>query len=84
MTAKKYGVVTPEALKSHDGLGFLKAIIDGTLPQPPISEVLGFHLVEAENGRAAFEGLPGVICAIPASFIRGSETAVAPESRSPR
>ena len=58
MTAKKYGVVTPEALKSHDGLGFLKAIIDGTLPQPPISEVLGFHLVEAENGRATFEGLP--------------------------
>ena len=58
MTDKTYGVVTPEALKSHDGLGFLTAIIAGTLPQPPICEVLGFHLVEAEDGRAAFEGLP--------------------------
>jgi uncharacterized protein (TIGR00369 family) len=58
VTAKTYGVVTPEVLKSYDGLGFLKAIIDGTLPQPPISELLNFHLIEAENGRAVFEGNP--------------------------
>ena len=51
MTDKTYGVVAPEILKSYDGLGFLKAIIDGTLPHPPIGELLGFHLVEAENGR---------------------------------
>ena len=53
-----YGVVTPEILKSYDGLGFLQAIIAGTLPQPPISELLDFHLVEAENGRAVFDGIP--------------------------
>jgi uncharacterized protein (TIGR00369 family) len=58
VTDKKYGVVTPDILKSYDGLGFLKAIIGGTLPQPPISELLGFHLVEAEDGRATFEGVP--------------------------
>lgn len=58
MTGRTYGVVTPEILKSYDGLGFLRAIIDGTLPQPPISELLGFHLVEADKGRAVFEGLP--------------------------
>ena len=34
----QYGVVTPDILKSYDGLGFPKAIIAGTLPQPPISE----------------------------------------------
>lgn len=56
MTAKTYGVVTPAILKSYDGLGFLQAIISGT--QPPIAELLGFHLLEAENGRAVFEGLP--------------------------
>ena len=56
--AKQYGVVTPEDLKSYDGLSFLKAIIDGKVPNPPISELLGFHLVEAEKGRAVFEGLP--------------------------
>jgi uncharacterized protein (TIGR00369 family) len=58
VTEKNYGVVSPEMLKSYDGLGFLKAIIDGTLPNPPISETLGFHLIEVENGRAVFEGLP--------------------------
>lgn len=58
MTDKKYGVVTPDILKTYDGLGFLRAIIGGTLPQPPISELLNFHLTEADNGRAVFEGLP--------------------------
>ena len=54
----QYGVVTPEILNTYDGLSFAKAIIAGTLPQPPISELMGFHLVEAENGRAVFEGVP--------------------------
>jgi hypothetical protein len=58
VTGKKYGVVSPEVMKSYDGLGFLKAIVDGTLPNPPMSEVLNFHLTEVENGRAVFEGLP--------------------------
>jgi uncharacterized protein (TIGR00369 family) len=54
----QYGVVSPDDLKSYDGLGFLSAIIAGKVPQPPISEILGFHLIEAENGRAVFGGLP--------------------------
>jgi uncharacterized protein (TIGR00369 family) len=51
-------VVPADVLKSYDGLGFLRAIIGGTIPQPPISEVMGFHLAEADIGRAVFEGLP--------------------------
>jgi uncharacterized protein (TIGR00369 family) len=58
VTDIKYGVVSPDVLLSYDGLGFLQGIVAGTLPQPPISELLGFHLVEAEKGRAVFEGLP--------------------------
>ena len=58
MSSKTYGVVTPDTLKSYDGLGFLKAIIDGTVPNPPISELVGFHLTEVENGRAVFESAP--------------------------
>lgn len=53
-----YGLVPEDVLKSYDGLGFLRAIIDGTVPQPPISETLGFHLTEADPGRAVFEGTP--------------------------
>ena len=58
MSGMTYGVVTPDILKSYDGLDFLKAIVDGALPQPPISEIMGFHLTEAEKGRAVFTGLP--------------------------
>lgn len=58
MSETQYGVVTPDILTSYDGLAFLKAIIDGTVPNPPISETLGFHLIDVENGRAVFEGFP--------------------------
>ena len=58
MTAKTYGVAPPEVLKSQDGLTFLKGIVGGSFPHPPMSELLGFHLVEIEKGRAVFEGLP--------------------------
>ena len=58
MSSKIYDVVSPELLKSYDGLSFLKAMISGALPNPPISELIGFHLTEIEPGRAVFEGLP--------------------------
>jgi len=60
MSGPSYGVVTPEVLTSYDGLSFLNAIIDGTLPQPPIAETMGFRLIEAAEGLAAFEGLPAM------------------------
>jgi uncharacterized protein (TIGR00369 family) len=51
-------VVSADTLKSLSGLDFLKGIVDGSQPSPPISELLGFHLVEVEEGRAVFEGTP--------------------------
>jgi uncharacterized protein (TIGR00369 family) len=56
--SKAYGVVPTDVLLSYDGLSFLKGIIDGSLPPPPIAETLGFDLVSAEPGRAAFECVP--------------------------
>ena len=41
------------------GLDFIKAICDGELPQPPIQRLLGFELVEAEEGHVAFSAVPG-------------------------
>jgi uncharacterized protein (TIGR00369 family) len=55
---RHYGVVTPEALLAQDGLAFLRGIIDNTHPNPPISETLGFHLAEADPGRAVFTCVP--------------------------
>src|SRR6478735_979587 len=52
------GVAPMDKIVAYDGLGFLKAIIDGTLPKPPIADLLGFDLVEAEKGKAVFEGVP--------------------------
>jgi uncharacterized protein (TIGR00369 family) len=54
----KIGVVAPETLKSRSGLDFLRGIIEGTLPQPPITATLGYRLVAAAPGFAAFEGEP--------------------------
>ena len=56
--SRNVGVAPLETILRHDGLGFLKAIIDGTLPKPPIADLLGFDLIEAEPGKAVFEGLP--------------------------
>ncbi len=54
----KTGVVPTDVLLSYDGLSFLKAVIAGDVPPPPITETLGFALIEAEPGRAAFRGTP--------------------------
>lgn len=59
MSGRKYGVVAPEERNSSEGIEFLKAMVAGTVPQAPMCETLGFHLVEVEPGRAVFEGVPG-------------------------
>jgi uncharacterized protein (TIGR00369 family) len=73
--AKKYGVVAPEAIVSQDGLAFLQSIISGKSPHPPICELLGFHLTEAEHGRATFEGLPEYRHYNPISTVHGGFSA---------
>jgi len=55
---RTYGVAPVEVLKSHAGIDFLKQIIAGAQPSPPICAQLNFHLAEAERGRAVFEGTP--------------------------
>jgi uncharacterized protein (TIGR00369 family) len=69
--SSRYGVVSPETLLSYDGLAFLKAIIAGKEPQPPFSELLDFHLAEAEKGRAAFEGMPAFNLYNPIGTVHG-------------
>jgi uncharacterized protein (TIGR00369 family) len=55
---RKIGVVPSEVLLSYDGLSFISALAAGELPAPPITETLGFTLVEVGTGRVVFVGTP--------------------------
>jgi uncharacterized protein (TIGR00369 family) len=52
------GVVSPDVLLASDGVTFLREMIAGKHPIPPIAALLGFTLTEVEEGRAVFAGLP--------------------------
>lgn len=55
---KAPGLADADTLRSVSGLEFLRRIIRGELPVAPISATLDFHLIEADPGRAVFQGLP--------------------------
>lgn len=46
-------------LQNLDGLAFLQLLIDGKMPPPPISLLMGFILTEVTPGRAVFTVQPG-------------------------
>jgi uncharacterized protein (TIGR00369 family) len=52
------GVPPLTLLKDMSGLEFLRRIIDGRLPRPPITETLGFDLAEVSPGFALFTMTP--------------------------
>jgi uncharacterized protein (TIGR00369 family) len=56
--SKGQGVLTLENLRECTGLELFQKMIAGELPRPPISDTLGFYLVEAEKGRVVFQGTP--------------------------
>jgi uncharacterized protein (TIGR00369 family) len=42
-----------------DGLEYMREIVRGDVPQPPMARLQGFELVEVAEGRAVFECDPG-------------------------
>jgi uncharacterized protein (TIGR00369 family) len=52
------GLADADTLKHLSGLEFLQRIIRGEIPLAPISRTLDFYLIEAEPGRAVFQGRP--------------------------
>jgi uncharacterized protein (TIGR00369 family) len=69
------GVVSPDVLASYDGLSFLRALKDGTVPRPPISATLGFWLIEVDDGRARFRGVPELRHYNPLGIVHGGYAA---------
>ena len=52
------GVATRAQVAGMPGLQIFEAMLAGRLPRAPISELLGFLLVEARHGHAVFQGRP--------------------------
>ena len=69
--AHAYGLGRPEDIAGLTGKEFLQAIIDGSVPQPPISETLTFRIVGVGDGFAAFEGEPGAHLLNPMGTVHG-------------
>lgn len=48
-----------QAGRSMTGIDFLRAMVEGRLPAPPIAQLMNFRLVEVDHGHAVFECNPG-------------------------
>ena len=48
-----------ESGRGMAGIEFLRTMAAGKLPPPPIAQLMGFRLVEVDNGLAVFECTPG-------------------------
>ncbi len=47
-----------QTILSRSGLEFMRDIVEGRLPGPPIGQTLGFRPIEANEGHIVFEGTP--------------------------
>jgi uncharacterized protein (TIGR00369 family) len=60
---RSYSWEDPAALAAagmqRSGLDYLRAMMDGELPHPPICATIGFRFVEVDEGRCAMELEPG-------------------------
>lgn len=66
-----YGIATAAQVAGLSGREILQGIIDGRLPQAPISQTLTFWIVKVGDGFAAFEGEPGPHLLNPMGSVHG-------------
>lgn len=57
--------------RTMGGLEFLQAILAGRFPPPPIAQLLGYSLVEVQEGRAVFAVQPGEVHYNPIGMVHG-------------
>lgn len=65
------GVARPEQVMSRSGLEVMQAMLAGELPYAEIARTLDFVLIEAEAGRAVFQGQPQVQHLNPLGTVHG-------------
>jgi uncharacterized protein (TIGR00369 family) len=71
----KYDVVSANIAKTMSGLQFLTGITEGSLPAPPIQQVMDFRLVEVSSGMTVFKGRPKFEYYNPLGSVHGGYTA---------
>jgi uncharacterized protein (TIGR00369 family) len=71
VSERRYGIAIKEETSHLSGLEVLRGIVAGRLPQAQMAGTLGLALVEAEFGRAVFEGVPGEHVTNPAGAVHG-------------
>lgn len=54
----KPGLARPEQLAGKSGREILEAMMSGELPYPPMNETMNMTLMEVDDGRAVFQGIP--------------------------
>jgi len=64
-------VALEKAARGLSGLEFLQEGIAGRLPRPPMADLMDFRLVEADHGRAVFEGQPAEFHYNPIGVVHG-------------
>jgi uncharacterized protein (TIGR00369 family) len=55
-----YGIVDPKEAMKLPGIEFMRGIVEGKFPAPPIAKTLNFRLAEVEPGRAVFVSTPSI------------------------
>ena len=75
VATEKFGLVPPDVAASMSGLELLQGMIAGRFPGPPIMQLIGFCLVEVENGRAVFAGTPAFAHYNPLGTVHGGYAA---------
>ncbi|RKH09411.1 PaaI family thioesterase [Corallococcus sp. CA053C] len=68
------------AAKKLSGMEYLRAIQRGELPGPPIAELMGFTLVELEEGKVVFGVQPGEYHYNPIGMVHGGLAATLMDS----
>ena len=52
------GLARMDQIAGKSGREFLEAMMSGELPYPPMNETMNMTLLEVDNGRAVFQGIP--------------------------
>jgi uncharacterized protein (TIGR00369 family) len=63
--------ISAAAARQQDGMAFLQAILEGTLPVPPIARALDFAPVSVEPGTVVFEFTPAEFHYNPIGSVHG-------------